>query len=125
MKPSFTNSQISYEPDLVPPPELMAREGICVLEEWFRWAEEWSMLLRIYGGLGGESAVLEIGCGLGRIAFALRYLLRQGSYVGFEICDYKVQFLKQHFEPAHRNFSFLHANVHNTEYNPQGITRAR
>ena len=32
----------------------MAHEGITVLEEWFRWAEEWSMLLRIYGGWRGN-----------------------------------------------------------------------
>lgn len=98
----------------------MRQEGIDVLEEWYRWAEEWSVLLRVYGGLTSRSTVLEIGCGLGRVAFALRYVLQQGNYSGLEICEYKVKFLKEHFEPAHRNFSFTHADVHNTEYNPQG-----
>lgn len=112
---------IAYEPDLVPPPELMRTEGIEVLEEWFRWAEEWSMLLRVYGGITPRSAVLEIGCGLGRIAFPLRYILSsEGSYDGFEICDYKVEFLQQTFQKAHPSFRFTWANVHNTYYNPEG-----
>lgn len=117
--------EIAYEPDLVPPAHLMACEGITVLEEWFRWAEEWSVLLRIYGGLRQTSSVLEIGCGLGRIAFALRYILREGTYAGFEICGYKVQFLQEHFQKAHPNFSFVHANIHNTEYNPNGRIAGR
>lgn len=32
--------QIAYEPELVPPLELMRQEGIDVLEEWFRRGEE-------------------------------------------------------------------------------------
>jgi hypothetical protein len=64
----------------------MRQEGVVVLEDWFRWAEEWSMVLRMFGGVGMNSAVLEIGCGLGRIAFPLRYVLLKGWYEGFEIC---------------------------------------
>ena len=120
MESQSSNYRIAYEPDLVPPPALMRLEGIDVLEEWYRWAEEWSVLLRVYGGLAMNSAVLEIGCGLGRTAFALRYYLPRGSYSGFEICPEKVRFLKERFEPAHPNFSFIHADVHNTEYNPAG-----
>ena len=43
--------EIAYEPNLIPPLELMAQEGIVVLEDWFRWAEEWSMIL---GGRTGR-----------------------------------------------------------------------
>ena len=74
--------QIAYDPKLVPPLRLMRTEGIEVLEEWFRWGEEWSVLLRAFGGLRITSDVLEIGCGLGRIAFPLRYVLRDGTYRG-------------------------------------------
>jgi SAM-dependent methyltransferase len=113
--------QIAYESDLVSPLDLMRQEGIDVLEEWFRWAEEWSMLLRVYGGITRNSAVLEIGCGLGRTAFPLRYILSsQGSYDGFEICQQKVAFLKRTFHRAYPNFRFIWANIHNTFYNPHG-----
>ena len=39
---------------------------------------QWSMLLRIYGGITTRSDVLEIGCGRGRIAFGLRHMLSEG-----------------------------------------------
>lgn len=111
---------LAYEPDLVPPLELMRTEGITVLEEWFRWGEEWSMLLRFYGHIAKTSAVLEIGCGLGRIAFPLRYILGDGgSYDGFEICRYKVDFLER-FHQAYPHFRFSWANVSNAHYNPAG-----
>lgn len=115
---------IAYEPDLIPPLALMRSEGIDVFEEWFRWAEEWSVLLRIYGRITRSSDVLEIGCGLGRIAFPLRYILRQGGYNGFEICREKVDFLQSRFTPAHPNFRFTWADVYNSYYNPEGSSPA-
>jgi SAM-dependent methyltransferase len=114
-------SWVAYEPELVPPPELMAAEGIDVLEEWFRWGEEWSVLLRAYAGLGAASSVLEIGCGLGRVAFPLRYVLgEKGTYAGFEIVHSKIEFLQSRFARTHPNFRFEWANVRNTHYNPGG-----
>jgi SAM-dependent methyltransferase len=104
---------------------MMAWEGITVLEEWFRWGEEWSVLLRAHAGLERQSAVLEIGCGLGRIAFPLRYVLdRQGRYDGFEIVRRKVDFLRDTFQRAHPNFRFTWADVRNTHYNPGGAYTA-
>jgi len=115
---------VAYEPDLVPPPDVMALEGIEVLEDWLRWGEEWAVLLRAVAGAGRDSALLEIGCGLGRIAFSLRYFLDRGSYHGFEIVKPKVDFLQSRFEPAHPNFRFTWANVHNSHYNPGGAETA-
>jgi len=115
---------VAYEPALMPPLARMAEEGITVLEEWFRWGEEWSMLLRIYGNLATTGRVLEIGCGQGRVAFALRYLLAAGSYVGFDIDQEKIRFLTRTFHPAHANFEFIWADVHNSFYNPNGRTPA-
>jgi SAM-dependent methyltransferase len=116
---------VAYDPELVPPLPLMRTEGIDVLEDWFRWAEEWSWILRIYGGLRSDSNVLEIGCGLGRTAFPLRYaLIGGGTYDGFEIAAEKVEFLKRTFEPAYPNFRFKRADVYNTYYNPSGSITA-
>src|SRR5579871_6584633 len=80
----------AYNPELVPPLSLMLQERIENLEEWFRWGEEWSFLLRQYGRLTSRSQVLEIGCGLGRIAFSLRHLLSGGLYRGFDIIRDKI-----------------------------------
>src|SRR5262245_1963358 len=92
---------LAYEPRLVPPPALMRSEGIDVMEEWFRWAEEWSMLLRVYGRVTARSDVLEIGCGAGRIAFPLRYILAEGEYDGLDIRREPIDFLQRVFQPAH------------------------
>jgi SAM-dependent methyltransferase len=116
---------IAYDPELVPPLSLMRTEGIDVLEDWFRWGEEWSCILRIYGGLRSHSNVLEIGCGLGRIAFPLRYALSGGgTYDGFDIAAEKVEFLRRTFAPAYPNFRFQRADVYNTYYNPSGAIAA-
>ena len=115
---------LAYEPELVPPLALRRTEGIEVIEEWFRRAEEWSVVLRAYGGLGRDTAVLEIGCGLGRIAFPLRYVLGpEGRYEGFEIVREKVDFLQREFTPRHPRFRFTWADVHNAYYNPAGPAR--
>jgi SAM-dependent methyltransferase len=116
-------SWVAYEPALVPSPDVMAWEGIEVLEEWFRWGEEWSVLLRILAGLGSSSAVLEIGCGLGRIAFPLRFVLHgDGAYDGFDIVKRKIEFLQERFTPAYPSFRFNWANLRNTHYKPGGET---
>jgi SAM-dependent methyltransferase len=114
---------VAYEPALVPPPRLMGEEGITVLEEWFRWGEEWSLLLRLHGAVDRAHHVLEIGCGLGRIAFPLRYILTADrQYTGFEVVRRKIDFLTEHFTPAHPNFRFVWADVVNSYYNPAGRT---
>jgi SAM-dependent methyltransferase len=115
---------VAYEPGLVPPLSRMAVEGIGVLEEWFRWGEEWSMLLRVYGRLGLNSQVLEIGCGQGRVAFAIRYIVSQGGYVGFDIDKDKIDTLERTFRPTHRNFEFYWADIRNSFYNPGGRVAA-
>jgi len=98
---------IGYEPDLIPPPHLMRQEGIDVLEDWFRWAEEWTMILKVFGGLTQNSAVLEIGCGFGRIAYPLRAaLIGTGTYNGLDGNAEKVAFVQRTFQRAHPNFKF-------------------
>ena len=114
---------VAFDPALLPPSALMREEGVSTLEEWFRWAEEWAMLLRIYGGARVDSNVLEIGCGVGRLALPLRYLLLEGSYDGFDIRKAPIAFLQQNFTPVHSNFRFHHADLVNSYYNARGSTQ--
>lgn len=110
----------AYDPDLVPTPAMIAKQGVKSLEGWYRWAEEWSMLLRLLGGMRTDSHVLEIGCGLGRIPFALRHILEPGSgtYHGFDIAREKVQFAQRTLGSKYPNFHFTWADLNNTYYNP-------
>jgi ubiquinone/menaquinone biosynthesis C-methylase UbiE len=101
------HEHISPEPHLVPPPELMRSEGIRTLEEWFRRGEEWSTLLRAYGNVAAARAVLEIGCGLGDVAMALRDVLpRASTYEGLDAGREKIEFLQTTMTPAYANFRF-------------------
>jgi len=113
--------QLSTDPELLPPVHLMRTEGIDVLETWYRWAEEWSVMLRVYGRMTATSDVLEIGCGLGRIAFPLRYVLdERGTYHGFDVTREKIDFLCREFHSNYPNFHFSYADIRNTYYNPEG-----
>lgn len=83
------------------------------------------MLLRVYGAIASDSRVMEIGCGLGRVAFPLRYVIgSDGSYDGFEIARQKVEWLNATFHKAYPHFRFTWANVRNTYYNPDGVVAA-
>lgn len=65
--------------------------------------------------------VLEVGCGLGRMAYPLAYYLDDGgSYLGFDIDAELIGWANDSIGAARDNFRFEHADVHNQHYNPAG-----
>jgi SAM-dependent methyltransferase len=65
--------------------------------------------------------VLDIGCGIGRIAIPLtEYLSSGGSYEGFDVIPYGIKWCKKRIEPRFPNFHFQLANIYNSYYNPKG-----
>jgi len=77
------------------------------------------------GGLMPEHSVLDIGCGLGRMALPLtRYLeargLEGGRYLGFDIGAEAVAWCRKTITPAYPNFTFVHLDGANDVYNPRG-----
>jgi SAM-dependent methyltransferase len=76
------------------------------------------------GGLRPGDAVLDIGCGIGRMARPLtRYLSADGTYEGFDVSREGIDWCRRHYRP-HPNFRFRHADLYNAEYNPRGAIRA-
>jgi GT2 family glycosyltransferase/SAM-dependent methyltransferase len=72
-------------------------------------------------GLQPHERVLEVGCGVGRMALALaRYLSAAGSYDGFDIKTDYVAWCQEKITPRYPNFRFHHADIANTAYNPGG-----
>lgn len=54
-----------------------------------------------------DDAVLEVGCGIGRIAVPLtRYLSAKGSYEGFDPVPAGIAWCQQHITPRYPNFRF-------------------
>lgn len=68
-----------------------------------------------------DEDVLDVGCGVGRIARALTgYLGPYGSYEGFDIVADAVRWCRRSITSRHPNFRFRHADVRNGGYNPRG-----
>ena len=72
-------------------------------------------------GLKPTDNVLEVGCGLGRMAYPLTaYLAPNARFEGFDIVPFLIQRASQNITPSHPNFNFQLANIYNGMYNPQG-----
>jgi SAM-dependent methyltransferase len=77
--------------------------------------------LRDLAGLTPDEAVLDVGCGVGRVALPLtRYLSPAGRYDGFDIVRDNVAWCRRSITPRFPNFRFRHADIFNREYNPRG-----
>jgi SAM-dependent methyltransferase len=70
-----------------------------------------------------QSDVVDIGCGIGRIARPLARFLTTGTYAGFDVDPRGIAWCAQRY-PADR-FSFALADLHNARYNPAGTASAR
>jgi SAM-dependent methyltransferase len=79
-----------------------------------------------FGCLTPDSKVLDLGCGMGRLAVALTpYLSANGSYEAMDIVPAGIKWCNENIAPAHPNFHFTLADVFNAEYNPNGSLKAR
>ena len=73
------------------------------------------------GGLQSDHAVLEPGCGSGRMAEPLaEYLGDAGSYDGFDVVAKAVEWCQKNIAGKHPNLRFRHVDVLNKAYNPNG-----
>lgn len=79
-----------------------------------------SLLIEV-GGLQPTDRVLDIGCGVGRVARPLtRYLLPPGTYDGFDIVASAVRWARRSIAPEHPNFQFHVVRAYNPLYNTGG-----
>lgn len=76
------------------------------------------------GGLRADDDVLDVGCGIGRMAIPLTGYLREGSYAGFDVGREMVRWCSRHITSRHPEFEFAWAPVHNSKYNPFGDVSA-
>ena len=71
-------------------------------------------------GLRPDDALLDIGCGQGRMARPLVGYLTGGRYEGFDIDARAVAWCREAYRAAPR-FAFTHADVFNARYNAAGM----
>ncbi len=83
--------------------------------------EEFRGHLRRFAGLAPDDRVLDIGCGIGRIARGLvTELGPQGSYDGFDVAHDGIAWCRQHYGGTAAPFRFIHVDLHHPVYNPDG-----
>ena len=72
-----------------------------------------------------HESVLDIGCGLGKLAVALTpYLDGSGRYEGIDIAVERVRKCREKVTAAYPNFRFRVADIYNKSYNPKGRLKA-
>jgi SAM-dependent methyltransferase len=78
------------------------------------------------GRLEPSDRVLEIGCGIGRMAIPLtQYLSDRGSYEGMDIVPAGIAWCKKNITPRFASFHFQLADIFNGQTNPAGRFKAR
>jgi SAM-dependent methyltransferase len=77
-------------------------------------------------GLKPGDRVLDIGCGIGRMARVLVPVLRAppGSYDGFDVSRTGIDWCRAHYPQNQAPFRFKHVDAHHPEYNPDGTDNA-
>jgi SAM-dependent methyltransferase len=85
---------------------------------------EFAGFFRELGGLAPADRVLDMGCGIGRMALPLTGYLDRGSYAGFDVGRAMIRWCRRHITPEHRDFEFTWAPVYNGKYNPFGTISA-
>lgn len=75
---------------------------------------------KTYCDLKPEESILEVGCGIGRIAIPLTQYLTTGRYEGFDIVRHGIEWCQQKVTPRYPNFNFFLADVYNKHYQPEG-----
>jgi SAM-dependent methyltransferase len=87
--------------------------------------EEFLRLFLEIADLKPNDRVLDIGCGIGRMARVLVAQLQPpGSYDGFDIVADAIAWCRDSYHDTPARFSFEHADLYNAEYNPRGTGSA-
>lgn len=103
--------------DMVPPVRM---NFVGTRHDFIEVGKEFLGHFRKVGELKPEENVLDIGCGIGRMAIPLTGYLTSGRYEGFDIIPFGIKWCRKKISPLHPNFGFTHANIHNSAYNPGG-----
>lgn len=108
--------------DMVPPGEMDFVGGSRFVEV----GDEFLEYFKDLGDLQPEHHVLDVGCGLGRLARPLTSFLNESaSYEGFDIVPEGISWCQENIATRFPKFSFRLANVYNKLYNPRGECASR
>jgi SAM-dependent methyltransferase len=120
--PSDTLERLRGRDSMIPP-KSMIHIGA---GDFIKIGEEFKHHFINLGGLQPDDKVLDIGCGIGRMAIPLTgYLTQEGEYWGFDIVAEWIDWCQNRISPKFSNFHFLHSDVYNQHYNKNGQVLAQ
>ncbi|MBK5347062.1 class I SAM-dependent methyltransferase [Bacillus sp. TH44] len=110
-------SELEKKIALIPPPELVQYVG----GDFQKVGKEFIKYFIQIGSLKSNETVLDVGCGVGRMAVPLmNYLSDDGAYYGFDLFKDGITWCKNNISAARSNFHFEHVDIYNQFYNPEG-----
>lgn len=65
--------------------------------------------------------VLDVGCGQGRLAIGLIRLESEVDYTGVDISERAIRWCTMYVSSKRPEYRFIHLNMHNERYNPDGL----
>ena len=105
----------------VPPPELIH----CGDGDFRAIGLEFLNHLTGRAGLAPEARMLDLGCGVGRIALPLtQYLSAAGTYDGADVMQSSIRWCADAITPIYPNFRFHALDLRHPLYNPDGAEAA-
>lgn len=107
-------------PELVPPRGMISVGA----GDFQSTGEHYLEYLRRHAGLEPDSRVLDVGCGIGRMAVPMTRFLARGTYDGIDVAAADLRWCRRHIGRRHPGFRFHHADVRHREYNPGGALAA-
>lgn len=106
-------------------PPLYLRRYVGPLRSFESSGAEFRSYLQLLTELKPSDSVLDIGCGCGMMAIYLQeYLNETGSYTGVDISRSAIKWPQKNITSKSPNFKFLHIDINNFTYNPNGKLNA-
>ncbi|NBR06401.1 MAG: class I SAM-dependent methyltransferase [Planctomycetes bacterium] len=83
--------------------------------------DDFLQLFTRLGGLKPSHDVLDVGCGIGRMALAMvNYLEPTSRFEGFDIVKHGIDWCEKNISTRWPNFNFKHSDIYNKCYNESG-----
>ena len=111
-----------YHGCVLPPREMRGRLGASFLADGFYLESGIAEARRLAARLAysKSSLVVDIGCGLGRLATGMLWEFGDVQYLGIDSNPVFAEWCREHIERNHPSFRFIHLDVVNELYNPAG-----
>jgi len=76
-----------------------------------------------YTPFDSDMTIVDLGCGMPRLAFTLFDFLKGGRYIGIDVIRDTMAWCQKNITLQHPNFTFHHFDAFNELYNPYGCYR--